>query len=242
MKQEPAGTYDDLIDNVGRTCVSIARLLRHAEALTIERTARYYSSVRVQGFEGLLNHLTIVERRIAEDSYLVNFYFLITRAMGDFEASIEALLSGLPSVIWDKMRDVMEIEFLFRHFVYLPVEAQIWLTASDHRRQTEFSPSKLRGKLAKFLQIRPDDLPYTDDYRQHSKILNVNPLPIMSNVKGITNCQTAIDVERSLLEIFTHVNRLVLIIDDLVQRFHIADTLTDADIHRGQINQALDLL
>ena len=38
--------------------------------------------------------------------------FLIRRAAADYEMAIEAALSGMNTVVFDAMRDVMEIEYL----------------------------------------------------------------------------------------------------------------------------------
>ena len=76
--------------------------------------------VRLKGYEELIGHLEDLERVFEKSRRLRSISFLVGRARGDFHTALEAALSGFHAVAFDAMRDVMEIEFLFREFYYEP--------------------------------------------------------------------------------------------------------------------------
>ncbi|HEY0377577.1 MAG TPA: hypothetical protein VGC87_11695 [Pyrinomonadaceae bacterium] len=110
--------YQALLESFANTHPLLAASLLKAQKNRIDRLQKYSSGVRLKGLEQLQSHLIIVEQSFQRNRTLKKVAFLIARAKADFETALEAVLSGLHGVVFDAMRDVMEVEFLLRDFLY----------------------------------------------------------------------------------------------------------------------------
>lgn len=178
--------------------------MQHVESLK--------DGARLRGYEELIQHLIDLEPVFRKNRKLQPTAFLIPRARADFETALEAGLSGYTSVSHDAMRDVMEIEFLFREFYFEPQHIAQWVTCSDKERFSKFRPFALRQRHAKRLGTQPEDLNEASDYKGHSMFLHVNPYrnpfggPGMSEASAIP-----FGHDSYFWEIFEHGRRLLFI-------------------------------
>jgi hypothetical protein len=167
--------------------------------------------VRVACLDELLGRLDHIAEAWDGDPQLQKISFLVRRATGDFEAALEAGLSGYPSLAIDAMRDVMEIELLLLDFYVEPTNIDGWLTADRPTRMKVFPPRELRARLIKLgLHEVVGTAHVTADYHAHSESLHVNPtspaLPFLR--KGHVPENDLVSLDASFVEIFEHGRRL----------------------------------
>ena len=90
-------------------------LLSRAEANRIVRFKALSGPARqLRALEEILAYTKELEIYFRSEEQVSQVAFLLRRVHGDFATAIEALLSGFHNTVLDSMRDVMEIEFLFR--------------------------------------------------------------------------------------------------------------------------------
>jgi hypothetical protein len=126
---------------------------------------------------------------------------------------MEAALSAFHKTVFDAMRDVMEIEFLFRDFAIDPQRIDDWLTASERDRLSTFSTAILRQRYAAFLGQAPPDMQEAADYTAHSTLLQVLPHenPIVGASPGDTDDSIGLLV--CVCNILEHARRLVGVVN-----------------------------
>jgi len=172
----------------------------------------YCGGATLKGCDELLNHLTAVELTFRADSQLKDIAFLIARARGDFETALETTLAGLHAVVFDSMRDVMEIEFLLRDFVDNPGHMNEWLTVSDRKRREKFDPAMLRKRFAERQGSKPEDMIEAKDYKAHSQYLHVTPYSNPFGSPGFVDDSHPGILGAYFWELLEHGRRLIFVI------------------------------
>ena len=166
---------------------SLADVLNRAHNNRCSRLLHYANGATLRGVEELLSYLHEAEKNFSENSHLKLISRLVKRLGGDFETGIEAFLAGFHSVLFDTMRDVMEIEFLLRDFLIWPTHLDEWFNCNDEVRYNRFRPAVLRQRYANFVKERPQDLQEATDYKAHSQFLHVTPYVNPSGQIGISD-------------------------------------------------------
>lgn len=195
--------------DLSKTRPKTAWHLSQAQSNREERLSRYFESVRLRGYEELIQHLEELEPVFQNSRKLRPISFLIGRARGDFQTALEAALSGFHSVAFDAMRDVMEIEFLLREFYFEPGHIGQWISCSNQERNNKFRPAVLRQRHAHRLGKSPQDLEEATDYRGHSTFLHVSPYQNPFGSPGLSESSTGFAVDSCFWEIFEHGRRLL---------------------------------
>jgi len=208
--------YENLLNQLYATDPLIAGVLARAQRNRFQRLSQYSSGARFKGPEELLRLLGTIETSFKLDSRLSNLTFLVARARADFETSIEATLCGLHGIVGDSMRDVMEIEFLFREFHHDPSSRSEWLVADQKTLRNKYRPAVLREKHAKRLQVRQEDLAEAADYKGHSMALHVLPRQFLLGGRGFAEESLPFESDFGFWEIFEHARRLVLTLDAFI--------------------------
>jgi hypothetical protein len=104
---------------------------------------------------------------------------LVTRGRQGFETCFFVIDSGLYGVALDCARDLMEVEYLLRHFRHNPNSIDLWLRGNDKVRKDKFSVNVLRQAEAKRRGKKPEQLTDSADYKGHSAELHLNPKPLL---------------------------------------------------------------
>jgi len=78
-------------------------------------------------------------------------------------------------IVFESMRDVMEIELLIREFQNGPQRIQEWAQSDNATLKKKFAPGVLRQIHANRLGVKPQDLPEHSDYQAHSVGVHVTP-------------------------------------------------------------------
>jgi len=173
----------------------------------------------MSGLEELLAHLDALRDSFSGILELKAISFLLSRGKSDFVVAIDAALGGISSVVFDKMRDAMEIHFLLRDFLFNPAHIQEWLTTNERARLKKFSPAQLRARYAQAVGIKPADLPDERDYKGHSKQLHVSPNFFLFGVEGIAKNHEFLEIGVCLSEMFDHAYNLLDAADKLGRNF-----------------------
>src|SRR5262249_23755200 len=132
--------------------------------------------------------------------------FLVTRAKGDIEVGLEAILAGQPGVVCDAMRDLMELELLLDDFRHDPSAISDWLTLDEKARLRQFSPDELRKRFAKRVGADHKTLGITACYKMHSKLLHVTP-GVAPLGRGVVESIHWAEIEICFGEVFEHARR-----------------------------------
>lgn len=175
-----------------------------------KRLARLLGGARLSGYEELIAHLEELEPVFEKGRKLRPISFLVGRAKGDFHTAMEAALSGFHTVAHDAMRDVMEIEFLFREFRYEPQHIDEWVSCTSKERNDKFRPALLRQRHANRLAKQPQDLAEATDYKGHSMFLHVSPHPNPFGGPGLGESLLPFADDSCFWEIFEHGRRVLL--------------------------------
>jgi hypothetical protein len=158
---------------------NVEGLLRLAKKNTKAlRSAFKETGLRVSGFNELLGYMNAIGKATREIEELRPLAFFATRAKQDIEVGIIALYSGMPSIVADAMRDMMEIALLLRQFNADAASLKEWYEAPDQKsRQQRFSPNRLRQLHANRIGVTVEKLRDSHDYASHSQALHVAPSP-----------------------------------------------------------------
>lgn len=133
---------------------------------------------------------------------------LLSRIRADYECSIVALFNGGFSLVWDLMRDVMEVDYLLRDFAYAPQHVADWLQCDEGRRINFYGPAALRERYAAMLGVAVADLLDRHQYRAHSQMLHVQPGEAFLS-RGIAKSETPIGIAFVLHDMFVHAGELL---------------------------------
>lgn len=215
MAKERRRSYRLLLRELRKTLPVTASQLSEAQANREIRLARYFSGIRLKGYEELVHHLTELENIFLKNRRLRAVSFLVGRAKNDFETALEASLSGFHSVAHDAMRDVMEIEFLFRDFYFEPTHLEQWISCSDKERNDRFRPAVLRQRHAQRVAVKPQDMKEAIDYKGHSVFLHVSPYFNPFGGPGLRKSPVPFADDSGFWEIFEHGRRLLFAIHHL---------------------------
>lgn len=202
-------SYRKLLRTLEPTHPSLNDVLAKAHRNRTQRLARYISGVRLRGLEELLVFLKTVELSFQRQMRIKRLATLVARARADFETAIEANLAGFHGVVSDSMRDVMEIEFLFREFRFEPDAIDEWLSADQKTLYNKFRPFVLRQRHAARLGRQPQDVAEATDYKAHSMALHVAPGSVPLASKGFNQGQLPFEEDSGFWEIFEHARRLI---------------------------------
>jgi hypothetical protein len=209
--------YQSLVNKLAKSHPSVASYLQQAQENRTKRLAKYLKGARLKGLEELHIHLTKLERTFKNHPNLEKLAFLINRAKTDYAKALEATLSGLHSVAWDAMRDVMEIEFLLRDFYHGPSNINEWLTTNEKDRFNKFRPAELRKRHARRSRTKPQDVGEATDYKGHSMFLHVSPVPHPFGWTDFSE-DDEFGADSSFWEIFEHARRFLFIAHKLVEQ------------------------
>jgi hypothetical protein len=136
---------------------------------------------------------------------------LAVRAIHDFIIGVYGALSGQHVVMFESMRDVMEIELLLREFRNQPQRIQEWINSDNPSLKRNFAPDKLRELHAKRIGVRKEDLPESTDYKAHSIGLHVTPfreVPPFGSRDMIVDSSDPFAVDACFWEMFMHARSL----------------------------------
>jgi hypothetical protein len=152
--------------------------------------------------------LVLLQRAATRVSAHEAAVILLGRAAADAELSLEALLSGNHSIVSDSARDLMEIEWLLRDFTLDTSRMPLWLAAEEPQRLREFSPSKIRRRLAQAQHgdstlVLPDD----QEYRVHSQELHPTPYSSQTGGKELFRQAESTALLMEAFEIVIHLYR-----------------------------------
>ena len=195
----------------------LAANLKSAQINRAERLAHYKAGVRLKGYENLLSYLDSSINAVATTD-LNRLAFLLRRAHGDYVVALEAMLSGLHTMAHAAMRDVMEIEFLFREFAHDPSTIDEWLTCNQKTRYSKFRPAILRERHAERIGKKASDMSEATDYKAHSVFIHVNPYKNPFGEWGITVAGNPFAYDSCFWEMLEHARRLFLQFESLVKR------------------------
>lgn len=101
---------------------------------------------------------------------------LVHRCREDVVLSLEAALAGDNARTTDLGRDLMEIEFLIRDFTIHPEHLDLWATATEQRRNSDFGFGRLAQRQEKFFGL-PDGYltPARREHQAHSTFTHPTP-------------------------------------------------------------------
>ncbi|MCI0487340.1 MAG: hypothetical protein L0229_12165 [Blastocatellia bacterium] len=208
-------TYSDLLSDLHADSPTLATVLDRAYRNRLSRCMRYAHGATFKGIDELLAYLAKTEKEFTQEPLLMKMQRLVTRARSDFEAGIEALLTGLHSVLFDAMRDVMEIEFLLRDFLIWADHIDEWLNCTEEERYNKFRPAILRQRYATHCGHQPQDMQEATDYKMHSRFLHVTPFDNPIGTRGFVDDDHPSVMGACLWEIMAHAKRIVFLIHRL---------------------------
>jgi hypothetical protein len=134
------------------------------------------------------------------------------RALHDFIIAVDGTLSGQHVVMFESMRDVMEIELLVREFKNQPQRIHEWVNSDKPSLKKKFAPNVLRQLHANRLGVKPQDLPENADYQAHSVGLHVTPfreIPPFGGRDMIVDSSDPFAVDACFWELFRHARSLL---------------------------------
>lgn len=203
---------DPFWNEIKNSCPHLSNILNSGKNNCSVRLSIYGTGATMKGLNQFLEYLSDAETSFVENPNLANLEPLVGRVKGDFEVAIQAFFIGFPSVLYDMMRDVMEVEFLFRDFLLWPEHRQEWLKATDALRYRKFRPVVLRKRYAQWLGEKAEDIEEAKDYRLHSELLHVNPRKNQIAGRGIINDSDPALLRAYLLELVSHAKRIVFLL------------------------------
>jgi hypothetical protein len=137
---------------------------------------------------------------------------LAVRALHDFLIAVDGALSGQHVVLFESMRDVMEIELLVREFKNQPNRIREWAESDNSSLKKKFAPNVLRQIHANRLGVKLQDLPESVDYQAHSMGLHVTPFrdfPPFGSRDMIVDSSDPFAVDACFWELFRHAHSLL---------------------------------
>lgn len=201
--------YPDQVSELLAECPSLATVLQRAHLNRLKSLIAWVEDEKLHALEELIQWLTDFSGRASSITLTEHIAPLFSRSVADFEMAIESGLSGMNSLVFDAMRDVMEIEYLLRDFAAAPSHISEWLRLPRDERGKKFSPNALRQRRAKALGVSVSDLPTSTDYRGHSIFLHVNP-PMDNPLerRGILEGRSWLESQVVSWELFRHGSEL----------------------------------
>jgi len=173
---------------------------------------------------------------------------LVTRGRQDIEVCIYLLDSGLYALVSDCARDLMELEFLFRHFVQERGTLGQWLVANEETRQKGFSANALRQAEANRRRVPVKQLPDSSDYKGHSQALHVSLREIIPRGFTIELTASLIPESMAMHEVLQHGSKtswqIWRLAEDYCEGISVADVskFEKVDIMVRNVTQALHSL
>jgi len=208
--------YEQIVESIRSSHPHLHETLHKAQSNRIDRLAVRAKGLRLDGLDEWLGYLKNLEAAFESEATLSQVSFLIKRIRDDFETAIEASLSGLHSIVFDTMRDVMEIWMLLQEFAHDPARLPKWLGSSDQELANDFAPRELRRRQAARLGVKREDLPETTDYRGHSRSLHVSPKSFPWERKGIVSKESdEFMTDMCYWEMFGHAKSIAIVVTNL---------------------------
>jgi hypothetical protein len=178
-------SYDEVLTLLPEVMPRVGEVLQRAHDHRSERVRTLFIHKRLHGLENLFWYLEASRDEMAAHPTMHRVAFLIERVRANYEMGIEAALSEMRDLVFNAMRDVMEIEYLLTDFTHNPEHIDEWLGMPFSKPMRKFSAAQLRERQAKRLGIKSDDLPTKRDYDGHSKFLHANPFRNPMGPKGV---------------------------------------------------------
>ncbi len=218
--------YGHLVSGLEADSPALSDVLHLAHENRYKRLEHYAHGATLRGISEFLEYLHQMERDFSNEPRLSKVSDLVERARGDFEIGIEAFLAGFHSVLYDTMRDTMEIEFLLRDFLIWPEHVDEWLHCNDQERLNRFRPAVLRQRYANYTKTRPQDLEESLDYKAHSQFLHVTPLESPLSQIGISSTDDPGIMGACLWEYMAHARRIIILLQRLMHSIPVDIDLT----------------
>lgn len=220
---EQSLSYTGELKAAERDLPVLVDILGRAETNRVERfKALSGKAGQLRALEEILTYTKELQIYFRSEEQVSQVAFLLRRVRGDFATAIEALLSGFHKTVGDSMRDVMEIELLFRDFTLNHGHISEWLTASEKLRRDKFQAGSLRQRYAASVGQAPGDMRDAIDYRGHSMMLHV--LPYENPIVWATpsEARDAIGSLVCLYDIFEHAHRLFAAVNGFCDSFKLS--------------------
>jgi hypothetical protein len=176
-KDHPSG-YKQLLEQVLATAPQVGKALVRAHENRIKELNRYLNEDTLRkhfpgsyfvGLEEVYYVLDAIREAYERGETLKDIAFLVKRVRADFESAVDASLAGFNGVVFDIMRDVMEVGYLLRDFLHGNQQIRKWLKADRATLLKDFGPAALRRRHAAVRGTVPEKLPDAFDYRLHSE-------------------------------------------------------------------------
>jgi len=177
------------------------------------KEGQFLGGDRSRGIEELMDYLAKREEQFQRSKDQRAAEILVHRARQDFEVAAVCIASGMYTVVFDMLRDVMEIECLLRDFCYYKGHAETWLNSDKKVRRREFQPAVLRKRYAEAIGKKIEDLPDHIDYRGHSISLHVSPSSFLVP-RGLAERADPIAREFCFQDLFGHARNLIVQIEN----------------------------
>ncbi|MDQ3692109.1 MAG: hypothetical protein M3464_00575 [Chloroflexota bacterium] len=210
------GGYEEILDSLAIMHPRVAAILKRAQHNRNLKIRALFGNSRLRGLEELIWFLETVRDEMERHPTLSRLAFLVERARADYEIGIEAMLAEMRDVVFNAMRDVMEIDYLLKDFTHEPAHIDEWLAMSPDKLLSKFMPGCLRKRQAKRLGIKPEELPTTKDYKGHSRFLHANPRSNPLGDKGVLSLPGSdagpFQVDTSFWDMYRHGVDLILTI------------------------------
>jgi len=109
-----------------------------------ELTRKSWIRFRLRGLEDFLRELNRLAIICLGFDKSITVSRLVVRALHDFILAVDGTLSGQHVIVFESMRDVMEIELLIREFQNGPQRIQEWAQSDNATLKKKFAPRVLR--------------------------------------------------------------------------------------------------
>jgi hypothetical protein len=167
--------YGDKLAELPSSIPHVAELLIRAHNNRTKSLNLRAHGIRLSGLDEWIGYLKELEAGF-DEPHLKSIKFLVIRIRSNYEVALEATLAGIPSAVFDSMRDAMEVDLLLQDFAADKDRIDLWLVADNKMLMNEFAPKHLRRRKAKRLGlVSVRDLADTRDYGAHSHALHVQP-------------------------------------------------------------------
>jgi hypothetical protein len=195
----------------------LTEVLMRAEANRVEHLSSMAAGLRLAGLDEWLGYLRTLELAFQDTAKLNRIAFLVSRVRADYEAAAEATMSGMHAIVLDLMRDVMECFMLLREFRFDPTQIDRWITADQKALTGFFSPRELRKRHAERLNVLPQDLAESSDYKAHSRSLHISPSSFPWEKRGIVRkTDEGLLSDMCYWEMYSHAESIAVAITELI--------------------------
>lgn len=208
-------SLSDLLDAVAeRGTTELAESLRRCAEMRERRLRWLLETDLVCAVEDVLRSLGSHAESVEASPALNGLVALVRRARTDVEQMVDAWLGGQHLPYANAARDLMEVEWLVRDFTADPVRVADWLNSTQQRRQDEYSPARLRRRIAD-RECPGEDLPDSLEYQVHSETLHVTPGWPPPELDDAFRGDDAGRMVFDLSELFSHATRVLMAFDGL---------------------------